>query len=435
MNRAEVIQNCLIEEKTRNHPCFNGGCQNARIHLPIAPACNVSCNYCSRKYDCVNESRPGVTSEILNPDQALAKFLQAKRRIDNLKVVGIAGPGDALANFAATKTTLQLIRQADPDITFCLSTNGLMLPIYADELAMLGVSHVTVTINTMNPQIGAQIYREVNFMGNRLSGIRGASILLDNQLAGLRHLQTLGIVCKVNVVMIKGINDQHIEELIERLPDYGVFISNIMPLIPAPGSAFENMPLTSNVELNQLRKKCELHLKQMYHCRQCRADAIGPLGQDCSAEFRRISLTDRPSVEISQDEFPYTLAVASQNGKLIDEHFGRARAFYIYRYENGQLRLKEKRSPRVVSRETNEDVNEEKSLSAVLETVKDCDAVLVMRVGQLPQKIMEARGQKVIQSYGEIESQIYKMITDMKDNNLLRKSADRTLLAENGERA
>ena len=68
--------------------------------------------------------------------------------MDNLTVVGIAGPGDALANFEETKKTLQLIKEYDPKVTFCLSTNGLMLPLYAQELIDLGVSHVTVTVIT-----------------------------------------------------------------------------------------------------------------------------------------------------------------------------------------------------------------------------------------------------------------------------------------------
>lgn len=41
--------------------------KNGRIHLPIAPHCNIRCAYCDRKHDCANESRPGVTSRLLIP--------------------------------------------------------------------------------------------------------------------------------------------------------------------------------------------------------------------------------------------------------------------------------------------------------------------------------------------------------------------------------
>ena len=93
-----------IDDKTmsmiNDHPCYSKDAHNhfARIHLPVAPACNIQCNYCNRKYDCSNESRPGVTSEKLKPLDGLKKVLLVGSEIKNLSVVGIAGPGDALAN-------------------------------------------------------------------------------------------------------------------------------------------------------------------------------------------------------------------------------------------------------------------------------------------------------------------------------------------------
>ncbi len=56
-----------------NHPCFNpDACKSfGRVHLPVAPRCNIQCKFCNRKFDCVNETRPGVTSAILSPGQAM----------------------------------------------------------------------------------------------------------------------------------------------------------------------------------------------------------------------------------------------------------------------------------------------------------------------------------------------------------------------------
>ena len=89
------------------HPCFNAEAKQkyARVHLPVAPRCNVQCNYCNRKYDCCNESRPGVCSTLLSPVQAL-KYLQALNgKIPDVSVVGIAGPGDPFANPEETMLT------------------------------------------------------------------------------------------------------------------------------------------------------------------------------------------------------------------------------------------------------------------------------------------------------------------------------------------
>lgn len=276
-----------IMEQTKRHPCYSVEAHHkyARMHLPVAPQCNIGCNYCNRKYDCVNESRPGVTSEILTPLSAEQKFIVVKEKIPNLSVVGIAGPGDALANWDKTREAIERIKQANPEMIFCLSTNGLMLPHYAPEIVELGIKHVTVTMNTLSPNTGAKIYRHVYYQGKKYTGTEGTQILLDNQQTGIQYLAGKGILVKVNMVMIKGINDQEIPSVVKRVKQLGAFVSNIMPLIPAAGSVFENLPATDMKELNKMRDICQIDLQQMRHCKQCRADAIGLLGDDRSPEF------------------------------------------------------------------------------------------------------------------------------------------------------
>lgn len=272
---------------TSTHPCYSPQARHkyARMHLPVAPSCNISCNYCNRKYDCQNESRPGVTSEVLSPQAAAERFAAVKAKIEHLSVVGVAGPGDALADWARTKETLQLIRQMDRDITFCLSTNGLLLPELAGEILSLGVRHVTVTMNCLDAEVGAKIYRFIHYHGQQFSGEEGAALLIANQLKGIAALAAGGALVKVNSVLIEGINDTHVRDVVKKVRSLGAHISNIMPLIPAPGSAFAHFPPTSQKILRETRKRCEPDLTQMYHCRQCRADAIGLLGADRREEF------------------------------------------------------------------------------------------------------------------------------------------------------
>ena len=136
------------------HPCFNvdakGHC--GRIHLPVARECNIKCNYCNRKYDCVNESRPGITSAVLDPQQAVRYLEQVMAQSSNLTVAGIAGPGDAFATPEQTLETLRLVRKRFPAMLLCLATNGLNVEPYVPELAELQVSHVTVTVNAVDPR-------------------------------------------------------------------------------------------------------------------------------------------------------------------------------------------------------------------------------------------------------------------------------------------
>jgi nitrogen fixation protein NifB len=149
-----------IAMNIHDHPCFNreARSKSARIHLPVAPKCNVQCNFCNRDYDCVNESRPGVTSAVLSPFEAARCFDLALERNDRIAVAGIAGPGDPFANPEETLTTLELIRGKHPDKLLCVATNGLALPDYIDRVRLLGLSHVAVTVNAADAETGAKIY-------------------------------------------------------------------------------------------------------------------------------------------------------------------------------------------------------------------------------------------------------------------------------------
>jgi nitrogen fixation protein NifB len=73
----------------------------------------------------VNESQPGVVSELLSVDQAVGKLLAVAPNIPQMTVFGIAGPGDPLANPERTFKTFRRLTEQAPDIKREVSTNGL----------------------------------------------------------------------------------------------------------------------------------------------------------------------------------------------------------------------------------------------------------------------------------------------------------------------
>ena len=159
-----------------NHPCFNRELrhQTGRVHLPVAPACNIQCNFCDRKYDCINESRPGVTSTVLSPRQAITYLDSVLEKIPNIAVVGIAGPGDPFANTEATLETMRYVHEKYPDKILCLATNGVGLPDAVEEISRMNISHVTVTVNAVDPEIGAKIYKWARHGGKVYRGVDAA---------------------------------------------------------------------------------------------------------------------------------------------------------------------------------------------------------------------------------------------------------------------
>ncbi len=395
-----------VMEKTQKHPCYSFEAHHkfARMHLPVAPQCNISCNYCNRKFDCVNESRPGVTSEVLTPVQAKQKFDWVKSRLDNLSVVGIAGPGDALANWENTKQTIALIQAADPHVVFCLSTNGLMLPEYAQEIVGLGIKHVTVTVNSIQGEIGAKIYKYVIYKGNKYEGIEAANLLIRNQQEGISYLARHGVLVKVNIVMVTGVNDWHIPDVVKKVKEAGAFITNIMPLIPAPGSAFEHFPQTSMKAINDMRNLCQLDIQQMRHCKQCRADAIGLLGEDRSQEFRLCRENRETASKPASHDKKYRIAVTSKYGKLIDLHFGHASEFLIYEGCGESFQLVERRNTDKYCLGMADCDEKVVRKDAVIDTIADCDAVLTMRIGNSAKKKLLERGIVSVEHCYTVES-------------------------------
>ncbi|TAN46109.1 MAG: radical SAM protein [Nitrospirae bacterium] len=272
----------------KNHPCFSEKAHDrfGRIHLPVAPACNIQCGYCVRKYDCANESRPGITSRVLTPSEALDRVRTLIERNDRISVVGIAGPGDPLAN-DATFETLSAINKEFPEIILCVSTNGLCLPDRLIELVKCGVRSLTVTINAIMPETAERVYSWVSYRGKRHTGMSAAEQLLSNQWRGLTNAVDAGLAVKVNTVLIPGVNDPDIPLIAKIAGSIGADIMNLLPLIPQAGFAHLQRP--THEEITSMRVICRNYVPQMTHCRQCRADACGTLGEDKDMELEMLN--------------------------------------------------------------------------------------------------------------------------------------------------
>lgn len=404
----------LLRTALETHPCYNEEAHRkyARMHVPVAPKCNIQCNYCNRKYDCSNESRPGVTSEVLTPEQAADKIAYVKERIPNLRVIGIAGPGDPLAN-EETFTVLALIQERFPELTPCISTNGLALPASAKRLYDLGVRFVTVTINAPSADVGAKVYRTVLWGGKSYTGEEGARILLENQLEGIRLCHELGMLVKANIVMVPEVNAEHIPELVRKVKSLGAYIVNILPLIPVPGTAFENLRGPSPTERKELMDRCSLDARMMRHCRQCRADAIGLLGEDRSSEFAGCGFGKSngcgPSEEPNLVSFDlgkrFTVAVASDGGRTVDSGFGNAGTFLVYSVDGKDVRFLRKVNPKegdapAVGRSHREHIE------SVIDLLDDCDIIVVKEIGDMPRSAIERRNKKVVLSSDDVRSAV-----------------------------
>ncbi len=225
-----------------------------------------------------------------------------------------------------------------------------------------------------------------------------------------------GILCKVNSVMIPGVNDKHLVEVNRAVKSRGAFLHNIMPLISAPehGTVFgltgQRGPTAQ--ELKALQDSCEGEMNMMRHCRQCRADAVGLLGEDRSAEFttdkimamevnydlegrkayqavveqERVAKVEAKKEEVAtlkdiESEIKILAAVATKGSGLINEHFGHAKEFQIYELSTKGAKFV---GHRRVDLYCQGGFGDEDSLETVIRAINDCHAVFVAKIGGCP---------------------------------------------------
>ena len=423
-------------EKVRNHPCYSEEAHHhyARMHVAVAPACNIQCNYCNRKYDCSNESRPGVVSAKLTPEQAVKKVLAVASAIPQMTVLGIAGPGDALANPKNAFETFRRLRELAPDIKLCLSTNGLALPEMVDEICKYNIDHVTITINMVDPEVGLKIYPWIFWQHRRVTGIEAATILHRQQMLGLEMLTARGVLTKVNSVLIPGINDEHLIEVNREVKKRGAFLHNIMPLISeaAHGTVFglTGQRGPSAQELKAVQDACMGGANLMRHCRQCRADAVGLLGEDRSEEFtldkieqmdvvydldkrrayqqqvemtrqaqhaaKQAALQARQGDDSADAGMKVLVAIATGGEGKVNQHFGHATEFRIYEVSRSAATFV---GHRRVDLYCQGGYGEDEQLTSIVSAINDCHAVLVSRIGACPREELKAAGIEPVDEY------------------------------------
>lgn len=425
-----------VWERIREHPCYSEEAHHffARMHVAVAPGCNIQCHYCNRKYDCANESRPGVVSKVLSQEEAVAKVMAVAARMPQLSVVGIAGPGDALVHAERTFATMEWVAAKLPDVKLCLSTNGLALADHVERIKALGIDHVTITINAIDPEIGSRIYPWIHFGGRRLTGVEAASVLIGRQLQGLEMLVAADVLVKVNSVLIPGINDHHLTEVNAEIKKRGAFLHNIMPLIsdPAHGTHFgltgQRGPTPK--ELKAVQDAIGGGTRLMKHCRQCRADAVGMLGEDQGQEpFAATAAEAGSAPEIDTDarrnyrelvdheradrrkaaaaaadsldavptaEEAQLVAVCTKGGGRINQHFGHASEFQIFEVDRHGVRLV---GHRRAGRYCHGGDGEDEVLEAILSALDGVAAVLCAKIGRCPADRLAEAGIRAVETY------------------------------------
>ena len=88
----------------------------------------------------------------------------------------------------------------------------------------------------------------------------------------------------------------------------------------------------------------------------------------------------------------FRVAVASSDGKVVNTHFGRASSFLVFdQQQDESFELLEKRDVTPICREYE---HHEDDLKDLLDTISDCQGVLVSRIGVEADLALRCQGQE-----------------------------------------
>jgi len=102
----------------------------------------------------------------------------------------------------------------------------------------------------------------------------------------------------------------------------------------------------------------------------------------------------------------YRIAVASADGKTINEHFGKAASFLIYDIGKEEPTFIEKRNVTPLNCESE---HTEENLASNVEALKDCTAIVTVKIGGPVRRIFEMNGISIFEKTDTIDNALAKL--------------------------
>jgi cyclic pyranopterin phosphate synthase len=197
------------------------------LRISVTDRCNLRCVYCMPP-----EGVPLYAHDDILRYEEIAIVVRAAVAL-GIRKVRLTG-GEPLARLGLADLVAMLARIPGID-DLSLTTNGTLLPRYAQALAQAGLQRVNVSLDTLRPERFAAITR------------RGS---LEATLAGIEAAHQAGLEpVKINSVVIRGLNDDEVVDLARKSVDDGWHIRFIewMPVgeTVSPGQAWGKSVVTA----------------------------------------------------------------------------------------------------------------------------------------------------------------------------------------------
>lgn len=212
------------------------GRQLKSLRISLTDRCNLRCTYC------LPEGSRGFapTPLQLSFDHIVRLVSVASRLgVDRIRLTG----GEPLLRPKVPELVARL-KQETQVRDLALTSNGILLASHAQDLAEAGLDRVTVSLDSLDPAR----FEEITRWGK-----------LDEVWEGIRRAAAVGLgPIKINVVVLKGMNDDEIDRWVELSREQNLIL-RFLELMPIGAGAAHNIA-SRFVNLSEVRKRLQREL-------------------------------------------------------------------------------------------------------------------------------------------------------------------------------
>lgn len=180
-----------------------------RLRLSVTDRCAFRCLYCSQDAD-------------FGPKELLLSFEEIEQAVRAFAQLGISEVrltgGEPLQRRSVERLALQL-RKVPGIRRLSMTTNGYHLPERAAALKAVGIDDVNVSLDTLQPS-----------RFQKICGVAG----LDRVIAGIRAAKEAGLKPKINMVVLRGVNEDEILGMLRFSRQEGV-MARFIEYMPVAG--------------------------------------------------------------------------------------------------------------------------------------------------------------------------------------------------------
>ncbi|WP_221566523.1 GTP 3',8-cyclase MoaA [Alkalihalobacillus sp. TS-13] len=177
------------------------------LRISVTDRCNFRCHYCMPA-DIFGPDYVFLKKNMLLSFEEITRLAQLFQDTSGIKKIRITG-GEPLMR-RDLPSLIEMLASIDDIEDIAMTTNGSLLPKYAQRLKAAGLNRVTISLDTLDDE--------------RFKKINGRDVSVDTVLKGVDAAREAGLGIKMNMVVQKGVNDQDIVPMAKYFREQGIII-------------------------------------------------------------------------------------------------------------------------------------------------------------------------------------------------------------------